>query len=186
MAVTRGTVLELTPAAVVERALSAVGLEIDGRPIRYRLGWGGTNPALVHPAHRRRESGRVVWGCDCSGLVAWCLGMDRKQPATEVGWVETSRMIRDAEGPQDMFEPVDAPELGAVVVYGDHDGRQGHTGVIVGLGLLAEWADVAECWAQLRIVDCSSGRSRRTGHAIGARAGSLWGRRGGRILRRAI
>lgn len=62
----------------------------------YKLGAGGRNPDDGTPFDR---DGR----CDCSGFVAHCLGIDRKQPD---GWVNTTAIVLDAQHPGGRFELV--------------------------------------------------------------------------------
>lgn len=109
-------------AAVLARAHSAVG-----QGIRYRLGKGGMSPGSPLPS-----AGGL---CDCSGFVAWCLGMSRKTSQAfyvhfNGGWIETTGVWTDIGSSVGIFEasPV---RPGAVYVFPDGDGHQGHIGVIV-------------------------------------------------------
>ena len=113
-------------AMVACRALSALTCEVD-----YRLGAGGREPDSTTPAD---DEGL----CDCSGYVAWCLGISRKvtQPAYvrfNGGWLSTDGMVHDAltvGGILDQVPSDDDAIPGDVVVYGNGS-RIGHTGVIV-------------------------------------------------------
>ncbi len=143
----------MTPDEIVARARSAIG-----RPTVYKLGKGGRKPDAPHPADANGQ-------CDCSGAVAWFLGLDRYQPGKVSGdWLSTSSMVREATAGR-LFRVVVDPEPGDVVVYGDYvkDGirRQGHCGIVV--------AAPAQClpdvWSSIRVVHCSSGNSKR-GDAI--------------------
>ena len=120
----------MTPAEVVARARHAIG-----KGIIYKLGAGGKDPARALPA--------TAGACDCSGFVAWCLGLPRRQPET-IGWIETSRMVRDARGANLLFVEVLEPQPGDVIVYPDRNGRQGHCGI------------VSQVDGGLRVIHCAS------------------------------
>ncbi len=135
----------LTRSQIVERALSAVG-----QRTRYKLGRGGYDPRTAHPGSE----------CDCSGFVAWCLGLPRKNAAIE--WIETSRIVNDALGAGKLFVGVDAPEPGDFVVYGDKGGKQGHCGIVI-----TAPQECAEDWySRAAVVHCSSSNYRKYSDAI--------------------
>jgi len=128
--------------AVIGRALSATGLGI-----RYKLGAGGMKPGSPTPA----AGGK----CDCSGFVAWCLGMSRQTNeyfyrSFNGGWFETTAVWTDIGRSVGIFDEC-ARLPGAVVVYPDHDGHQGHIGLIVD---------------DTHVVHCSMGNDREFGNAI--------------------
>lgn len=144
----------------VRRARSAIG-----RRTIYELGRGGRDPLAAHPADELRR-------LDCSGFVAWALGTRRRVPES-IGWIETSRIVRDATGARLLFAKLEAPELGAVLVYGDRPParrgarpRQGHCGIVAEL-------------APLRVVHCSVSNFNRTGDAIQETDGAFFFERGG-------
>ena len=122
--------------ARLARARSAVGA-----PIRYGLGRGGFDP--THPLPTK--DGR----CDCSGFVAWVLGMSRKPKLTRPWWIESTNVWRDANGRQSVFVKLDGPVPGCVVVVPDKNGHEGHIGIYAG----ADGRTRAP-----RVVDCSLGR----------------------------
>ena len=129
--------------AVIARAQSAVG-----QGIRYKLGMGGMKPGNPTPA----AGGQ----CDCSGFVAWCLGMSRlTKDAFYVhfigGWIETTAVWTDIGNSVGIFDQLDAPKRGAVVVFPDALGHQGHIGIISGPG---------------RVIHCSKGNDTHFGDAI--------------------
>lgn len=162
-----------TLAIKLARAAHARSLRIT-----YSLGRGGRNPAAASPADAK---GRL----DCSGLTCWLDDLDRRQllpwkaspgehpdewadldgdgdldPAVE-RWLGTSAIMEDALGPRRWYEPIDRPELGALVVYAAYPpaGRMyGHVEMITG-GLPAEWipgkaAGAIEQWRQIRLTGC--------------------------------
>jgi len=134
-------------ALILARAQSAIG-----QGVLYSLGCGGYNPDAASPASVvvRRPKGallpRKAPFCDCSGLVAWCCGLDRSATVVPGMWgCSTDSIYKDAVTYGRKFValgraggnklPFD-PQPGDLVVYPDykdHNGkmRQGHTGVIV-------------------------------------------------------
>ena len=93
--------------------------------------------------------------CDCTGFVAWCLGFSRK--LTEHfyvqfngGWFETTAVWTDIGSSVGIFEP-SSKKPGAVIVYPDAHGHQGHIGIIVDA---------------THVVHCSSGNDTQYGDAI--------------------
>lgn len=125
-----------------------------GRGTIYVLGKGGYDPKKSHPGD----------SCDCSGFVAWCLGIPRKQEDT-IGYIETTRVYKDALNANILFQAVDNPRDAHVVVYPDTyklvqvDGgkvrrqkvSEGHIGIVSGPGL---------------VIHCSKSNYKRTRDAI--------------------
>ncbi len=134
----------------VARAHSAIGYGTV-----YALGQGGKRADAPHPGHE----------CDCSGFIAWVFGTPRKVP-TSIGWIETSRIAKDATGKRLLFQRVYDPEPGDIVVFGDWTDatgrrRQGHVGILSEVP--AEKGPF--WWDGLRVIHCSSGNS-KNGDAI--------------------
>ena len=128
--------------AVLGRAQAAVA-----QGVRYKLGKGGMNPGAPTPA--------LAGQCDCSGFVAWCLGMSRKIDERfyahfNGGWIETTAVWTDIASPVGIFEEI-APTAGTVVVYPDANGHQGHIGILTDAG---------------HVVHCSAGNDKMFGNAI--------------------
>ncbi len=129
--------------AVLARAVSATGLGI-----RYKLGKGGMNPGSPTPG--------VSGQCDCTGFAAWALGFsrllgDRFYVHFNGGWFETTAVWTDIASSAGILEPIPGPTPGAVVVYPDANGHQGHIGIVLDAG---------------NVVHCSSGNDRKFGNAI--------------------
>lgn len=125
---------------------------------KYVLGAGGMDPHLPSP-------GGI---CDCSGFVAWCLGLSRKPKPSRPWWIETTAMVRDATGQKAVFAFLDGPEPGCVVVYGDKGGHQGHTGIVT----------VVRSPRDYDVVDCSSGSWKREQDAIVEHTGIVFRQHG--------
>ncbi len=176
---TRGTVLELEPAAVVHRA--KLMANHPGTPHfdpslppapegYYRLSFpnGGTDPTAPDHYARWSKDGSTfvnVTG-DCVSLVAWASGFDRFQPKRgahlQGGAINCDFMAADANGPAKCFERLARPEPGCIVTYPsladqDHDGERdgsGHTGIVIAVP--PEWDErVKECWLALTVIDCA-------------------------------
>ena len=152
----------MTGPDIVARALSA-----KGHDILYVLGHGGWHPEDALPT---RDG-----GCDCSGFVAWCLGVSRQCFDPAFPWYETTAIVHDAIGDQRHFVNVRWQDCqpGDVVVYGDRkdkDGsrHQGHIGIVT----------VVDTGGPLKVVHCSKGASLSQGDAITETSPDAWRARG--------
>ena len=135
--------------------------------IRYKLSRGGYHPEADLPGRPGDPASGDGIGCDCSGSVAWFLGLRRGPlPHPPPHWIETTQVYNDATGPQRMFRRIAEPVPGCVAVYPDAHGDQGHIGL------------VTEVAPTLRGIDCSSSRSKKTGQAISERGFAFFRDRG--------
>lgn len=148
---------------IVLKARSVVGCDI-----RYRLGSGGLNPGHNLPSHNKL--------CDGSGFVCWALSLSRK---TDIpfyqrygGWIFTDSMVDDVNSSAGIFEKLNFPERGCIVVYGAGK-KIGH------LGIVSEVSD----GSMKSVIHCSLGNSSKFNSAIQEtspsvfnRPDSLWGR----------
>lgn len=158
-----------TQEIIVARARSAVG-----QGIRYALGCGGWEPTDALPCRKvfRRPKGKLVpvralW-CDCSGFVAWCIGLSRKTTIFRGKWgISTVSIHRDAMGPGKWFrllDPGEDPLPGDFAVYPDRFDAvarktlQGHVGVIVDP-------------AKRMVIDCGS-----SSDGVTERVATFWGK----------
>jgi cell wall-associated NlpC family hydrolase len=146
----------------VTRALSA-----RGHGIQYVLGHGGWHPDDPTPTRDL--------GCDCSGFVAWVIGICRQTGDEQFRWVETTAIVHDALGDTRYFSHVrwtDA-QPGDLVVYGDRrdaDGsrHQGHCGIVTAV----------DTTGPLKVCHCSKGASLAQGDAIIETSPDAWRARG--------
>lgn len=195
-----------TPLPAAERAQRAARV-LAGPRGYYRLGCGGTDPSDDLPwgpyrakpgealeTVRAKHQAGEVW-CDCSGAIAWVLGVPRKIPgyARGYGWVSTDGIIRDAEDPAvELVEYVpiggDVRAWECLVVYGWHDdnadgerdpGEIGHVGIVSSVPPGWSYTGPASLEA-LSVWHCASGPS-PTG-AVRVSPGRAWRRRG-RVVR---
>lgn len=163
----------MTGKDVVTKARSVVA-----KGCWYGLGKGGMRPHDPHPwdsAHK----------CDCSGFVAWCLGVSRQTDdpwykSFNGGWFETTAIARDCETPYGHFALVTRPHAqpGDLLVYGDYKGsdgktRQGHVGV----------CSEVDGKGPTKVIHCSRGNERKTGDAIQETDVTWWNVAGGVIAR---
>jgi uncharacterized protein (TIGR02594 family) len=196
----RGVVVPLTRAQIVQRALYLSGrVDIDtldeyvrkeGRPsmcpeIYYLLQNhnGGKDPTASDPADYWIKPGSsfVNRTADCSGGNSWMHGFDRFQPnrmhstVGYGGWFNTDSKIIDACGPATCFRSVGRPEPGTIIVCrsGSPGHKIGHEGTVVAYhGDLDAWdPKIAANWKLIDVVDIAS-----NGH--GARANTLHTGRG--------
>ena len=178
---------------------------LEGPRVYYCLGAGGSDPDAPSPCgpYRpragedpvrvkiRRAAGRV-W-LDCSGAVAWVLGVPRKIAgyARGFGWFSTDGVIKDANDPEvDLVEWVAAGEpivpWTCLAVYGsidkDGDGDRdsiGHIGIVAAVP--DGWVyDGPASIAALSVWHCAASAS-PTG-AVRISDGAPWARRG-RLVR---
>ena len=111
--------------------------------------------------------------CDCSGFIAFCLGLSRKPSTAFMAkgvkwWFSTDSMVLAAkEGV--FFREVEKGTPGCIAAFPDYKSqgkrRQGHTGYIT------EWRGTVP-WGY----DCSSSQSRKTGDAVKLRSLSFFNR----------
>ena len=113
----------------------------------YRLGKGGINP--VRPLSAQS---------DCSGFVAWALGLPRELPPGSGKWLQTTTYWQGGgDVGNELFDPVLPQQAmaGDLLVYPDRGSRQGHIGVI---------SEVSD-GKPVKVIHCSKGNG-RNGNAI--------------------
>lgn len=118
--------------------------------MRYQMGAGGKQTDIARPCPS------ITGACDCSGFVAWVLGIARGPRAISPTWIETTNIWRDATGAQRSFARLAAPRPGCLLVYPDQGTRQGHVALVTDIRG-GRWYGV----------DCSAGRYARAGNAMG-------------------
>lgn len=121
------------PQRILDRARTSLGHETV-----YKLGKGGYDPTAP-----------LGKSCDCSGFVAWCIGVPRERPPRSNKWLQTDTFW--AGGPSvgaGLFPEVSSggAQPGDLVVYPDGRWGQGH------IGIVSEVAD----GGITRVIHCSS------------------------------
>jgi len=117
-----------TKQSLIDRARTAVG-----KGIAYRLpkvsgegAYGGYYQTYFLPTKDNY--------CDCSGFICWVLGLSRvsKIPFYKAlgGYINTDGMVKDINSTSGIFEKLNEPELGCIVVYGRTKGHYGHVGLV--------------------------------------------------------
>jgi cell wall-associated NlpC family hydrolase len=134
----------LGPAQTIARAQSIPGLHTI-----YKLGAGGITPADPFPL-----------SCDCSGFVAWSIGIPRELPPGSGHWLFTDA-IWSGGSPHwaGLFTPLPMSAVlpGDLLVYPhNRDGRHGHVGIVLATagGL------------PLKVIHCSLGNYTHYGDAV--------------------
>jgi len=115
----------------LKRALSA-----QFRGTVYKLGKGGFNPTKP-----------LTSQCDCSGFIAWAIGIPRELPPGSNKWLSTNEYWAGGKPVKaGLFSqiPIEEATVGNLLVYPDKGGNQGHIALIVD----------ADDW---RIIHCSNG-----------------------------
>lgn len=129
--------------------------------VKYKLGTGGMVPEATLPVNHEGT-------CDCSGYVAWALGISRYQPGNPFyktfngGWVNTDAMAADGKSPFGFFAALEKPKPGCVIVYPSNKPKlaYGHTGIVTAMGGPAQFAGIS------RVIHCASGNSREGRSAV--------------------
>lgn len=141
----------MTPDQVISRARSQIG-----QGTIYALGKGGMLAGQERAANTHGQ-------CDCSGFVAWCLGVSRQTSnpwyrSINGGWFETTAVFKDCGTPFGFVDgvPWSQAQLGMLVVWGDHDGHQGHIGVV----------SEVDSAGPAKVIHCSSGNYKALGDAV--------------------
>lgn len=131
-----------------------------GRKTIYRLGAGGIRPDQQMP-----WQGITDHASDCSGFVAWALGLSRNVRGTpwydaqhNGEWFNTDAVVRDAKSPYGFVSQMEKPEPGALIVFPRAEAQNyGHIGIVSVVGEKPE---------DLRVIHCSAGNYRSGGDAI--------------------
>lgn len=156
----------MTGLQIAARALSALAMDVY-----YELGTGGFNPAAASPATLCRRPHGVVPCCDCSGFVAWCLGIPRRMNhpfyvLQNGGRLSTQAMAAELRAginsPTNVLHTMLDADVrpGDVVVY-DQGEAIGHCGIVVGTDALAAGARPLHSRDGWLVVHCSAGRRRQ-------------------------
>ncbi len=140
------TTIEITPDdAWINRAKTAIN-----QAIGYKLGQGGMKPELTLPSNTGL--------CDCSGFVCWIFKIKRLSDVPfyrrYAGWINTDSMVGDILSSAGIFERLDVPESGCIVVYRKQKkGSYGHVGIV----------SETKNGAITKVIHCSMGNHTRFG-----------------------
>lgn len=153
-------------ADVITRARSRVA-----KGTHYQLGAGGRDPSNDSPGAK----------CDCSGFVAWSLGIDRFLPNDGIphlsgrDWFETTSIYDDARSPFGFVAevPWTSARPGDVLVWPDRGRSQGHIGLVASV----------DHTGPTSVVHCSTGNDRRTQDAVAETPADIFRRNGALVGR---
>jgi hypothetical protein len=127
----------------MSRAQSAIG----HRTV-YKLGKGGFDPTKP-----------LTSQCDCSGFIAWAIGIPRELPPGSNKWLSTDEYWRGGKPVKaGLFSqiPIKESRSGDLLVYPDSGGNQGHVALIT----------QNDFQRPLLIIHCSKGNFSIFGDAI--------------------
>jgi len=94
--------------------------------------------------------------CDCSGFIAWSMGIPRELPPGSNKWLSTDEYWNSGKPVKaGLFSQIPIHEMNAgdLLVYPDNSGMQGHIGLVVQLN-------------NTLVIHCSSGNFKNFGDAI--------------------
>jgi len=101
----------------MNRAHSALNLKTV-----YKLGKGGFDPTKPFTPQ-----------CDCSGFIAWAIGISRELPPKSTKWLSTDEYWKGGSPVKaNLFlqKKLNEAMVGDLLVYPDSGGMQGHIGII--------------------------------------------------------
>ena len=130
-----------------ERTLSKAR-RTTGKGVHYILGKGGFDP-----------SRKMTRTCDCSGFVAWAIGIPRELPPGSGNWLQTTTYWEGGgSAGAGLFDqiPENFAEPGDIIVYPDRGNKQGHMGIV----------SAVENGYVTKVIHCSSGNDRKFNDAI--------------------
>lgn len=158
----------MNASEVVRRARSAIGAGAI-----YKLGKGGFNPHSIMPFGKEKL-------CDCSGFVAWCLGVSRftdheYYKTINGGWLNTTAIHADALSPFGFFDRVDPERArpGMLLVFPAGKSKYGHVGVVSAVANKEP----------AKVIHCSAGNHKATGDAIQETSTDVFDRAGAIVVR---
>ncbi len=150
---------ELLKTASIEQSLqrARTGLE---ETTEYVLGQGGFDPTKM-----------LTKKCDCSGFVAWAIGIPREFPPGSTRWLDTDAYWNGggaaaaaAGFPLLRNIPLADAEPGDLLVYPDQGSTQGHMGMISGVDQNGE----------LKVIHCSKGNWNKYGDGTRETDSGVW------------
>lgn len=155
----------MTVAELLARAKS-----VTGKGVKYRLGAGGMNPTHSSPVNINAE-------CDCSGYVCWALGISRQTSHPlyvdfNGGWINTDAMCQDGSRMSGLFELLDVPRIGALIIYPGGRKGVGHVGIM----------SAVQKGIATKALHCSAGNYRKGSDAIAESGAGVWQRADTRFL----
>ena len=150
---------DLLKNASIERSLQRAHTGLE-ETTTYVLGQGGFDPTKM-----------LTKKCDCSGFIAWAIGIPREFPPGSNRWLDTDAYwngggaaAKAAGFPLLQNVAAADAEPGDLIVYPDQGGKQGHIGIISGLDNQGE----------LKVIHCSKGNFNKFGDATRETDSAVW------------
>lgn len=133
---------DLLKTASIQQCLDRARAGMGANTV-YVLGKGGFDPTKP-----------LTSECDCSGFIAWSIGIPREFPPGSGRWLDTDAYwngggsaAKAAGFPLCHAVPAAEAEPGDLIVYPDQGGHQGHIGVVSSV----------DDQGQLKVIHCSNG-----------------------------
>lgn len=127
----------------IQRAYSALDFTTQ-----YKLGEGGFNPIIP-----------LTPQCDCSGFIAWVIGIPREFPPGSNRWLSTTEYWTGGSpvlaGLLSQVE-LHQTQVGDLLVYPHHNGQVGHIALV----------NEVKFSQPVQILHCSSGNYKNFGNAV--------------------
>jgi len=114
----------------------------------YKLGKGGFDPSKP-----------MTTQCDCSGFIAWAIGIPRELPPRSNKWLSTDEYWAGGKPVKvGLFakKEMNLATVGDLLVYPDSGGKQGHIAIVVKV----------QNGKPVSIIHCSNGNFKNFGDAI--------------------
>jgi len=150
---------DLLKTANTEQSLARARTGLEEQ-IVYSLGKGGFDPTKL-----------LTHECDCSGFIAWAIGIPRELPPGSDRWLDTDAYwsgggsaAKAAGFPLLQTVVAADAEPGDLIVYPDHAGHEGHIGII---------SDVKQD-GKLSVIHCSKGNFTHFGDATRETDSHVW------------
>ena len=116
--------------------------------------------AIAHNGLKLADLPRVA--CDCSGFVAWALGLPRTPaPLLNNGWINTDSMHQDATHGQTMFKRLERALPGALLVYPKPgSSHPGHVAIVSAVDAQGRATQMIHCAAENYLIEAAAGAVR--------------------------
>jgi hypothetical protein len=107
--------------------------------------------------------------CDCSGFVAWALGVPRTPQPLSNGWMNTDSIHADATGARTQFRPLPQAVPGALLVYPSPGaGKVGHVAIVTQVDAQGRALKIVHCAPENFLIAPAAGAARTSIAETGA------------------
>ena len=101
--------------------------------------------------------------CDCSGFVAWALGLRRGPAPLSNGWINTDSIHHDASGAQSMFRRQSVATAGCLLVHpksADQPPKVGHVAIVTAVDAQGRATRLIHCAPENFLIEPAAGGAR--------------------------